>query len=140
MDQVEIGLTPPERISLAGDEWAQVRANKATVGDYLDLVTALKIRSETPKCFPSISPALRDVDDQVASTKEERDALAAWIRRNFAPEYARLGRLGRTTRPTSASCARDLLSAARLFAATMRNLLAQARNIADQYLADPCFG
>ena len=39
---VETGLTPAERVSLAGDEWAQVRANQATVGDYLDLVEALK--------------------------------------------------------------------------------------------------
>ena len=38
----ESALTPSERISLAGDEWAQVRANKATVGDYLNLVAALK--------------------------------------------------------------------------------------------------
>ncbi len=38
----ESNLTPPERISLLGDEWAQVRANKATVGDYLNLVAALK--------------------------------------------------------------------------------------------------
>ena len=33
---------PEERISLTGDEWAQVRANRATAGDYLDLVAALK--------------------------------------------------------------------------------------------------
>ena len=39
---IETALTPTERISLAGDEWAQVRADKATVGDYLDLVAALK--------------------------------------------------------------------------------------------------
>ena len=40
--QVESGSHPTERISLIGDEWAQVRANKATVGDYLNLVAALK--------------------------------------------------------------------------------------------------
>src|SRR5580658_4833846 len=39
---VETDLSPPERISFAGDEWAQVRANKATVGDYFNLATALK--------------------------------------------------------------------------------------------------
>ena len=45
VDHVESGLTPPERINLAGDEWAQVRANKATVGDYLNLVAAPQGRS-----------------------------------------------------------------------------------------------
>ncbi len=39
---VETALKPTERISLLGGEWAQVRANKAPVGDYLDLVTAVK--------------------------------------------------------------------------------------------------
>ena len=39
---VETSLTPAERISLIGDEWAQVRANKASVGAYLDLVAAVK--------------------------------------------------------------------------------------------------
>jgi hypothetical protein len=40
--QVETSLTPAERISLIGDEWAQVRSNKAPIGAYLDLVTAVK--------------------------------------------------------------------------------------------------
>ena len=40
--RVETTLTPAERISLIGDEWAQVRANKAPIGDYLDLVAAVK--------------------------------------------------------------------------------------------------
>ena len=39
---IESALSPAERISVTGDEWAQVRSNKATVGDYLDLAAALK--------------------------------------------------------------------------------------------------
>ncbi len=39
---VETGLNPEERISLIGDQWAQVRANKAPVGSFLDLVAAVK--------------------------------------------------------------------------------------------------
>ena len=42
MANAETGLSPTERISLLGDEWAQVRASKAAVGDYLNLVAALK--------------------------------------------------------------------------------------------------
>jgi aminopeptidase N len=90
--EVETGLTPEERISLTGDEWAQVRADKATVGDYLDLVSAL---SSDPSS-DVLSNAVDNVSaiaDRVASTKEERDALAAWIRRTFAPVYAQLGKM-----------------------------------------------
>ena len=42
VSHAESDLTPPERISLLGDEWAQVRVKQAKVGDYLDLVAALK--------------------------------------------------------------------------------------------------
>ncbi len=44
--QVETTLTPAERISLIGDEWAQARANKAPIGAYLDLVAAVKTDPE----------------------------------------------------------------------------------------------
>ncbi len=47
---VETTLTPTERISLIGDEWAQVRANKAPIGAYLDLVAAVKSRSQRRGC------------------------------------------------------------------------------------------
>src|SRR5439155_3121528 len=36
---VEEALTPPERLSLVGDEWALVRADHHTVADYLSLVS-----------------------------------------------------------------------------------------------------
>jgi aminopeptidase N len=40
--QVETASRPAERISLIGDEWAQVRANKAPSATYLDLAAAVK--------------------------------------------------------------------------------------------------
>ena len=40
--KAETMLTPPERISLLGDRWALVRSGQGTVGDYLNLVLALK--------------------------------------------------------------------------------------------------
>jgi aminopeptidase N len=88
--QVETGLTPEERISLTGDEWAQVRADKATVGDYLNLVAALSSDSSSDVLSNAVDN-VSVIADSVASTKEERDALAAWIRRTFAPVYAQLG-------------------------------------------------
>ena len=38
----ETGLTPPERIGLLGDAWALMRAGQGTVGEFLDLVLAVK--------------------------------------------------------------------------------------------------
>ena len=134
---VESGLTPPERISLAGDEWAQVRANKATVGDYLGLVEALKIRFRRRSGFPCTFAALRgDCRSSWPQAKRSATHSAAWIRRNFAPEYARLG----APEPDDSPNKRELRAV--LFRLLGRHgndpeILAQARKIADQYLADP---
>ena len=102
---VESSLTPAERISLIGDKWAQVRANKATVGDYLNLVSDLK----SDPNFNVVASALSGLDAinaRIASTPEERNALDSWFRQTFAPEYEKLGVLLPTaTRPTKSNCA-----------------------------------
>jgi aminopeptidase N/puromycin-sensitive aminopeptidase len=133
--QAETSLTPSERIALVGDEWAQVRANKATVGDYLNLVSALKNDADASV----LSAALGNVGgiaDRVASTKEERDALAGWIRRSFAPAYAKLGPPAATDSPNTRELRANLFS---LLADRGNDaaLQAQAREIANSYLADP---
>jgi len=132
---IETDLSPTERISFTGDEWSQVRANKATVGDYLNLVTALKADSS----FPVVGTALSGVGtiyDRVAGTPEERAALAAWMDRTFAPEYAKLGPPSDSDSPNN----RELR--ARMFGllgddAKDPKVQAQARQITEKYLADP---
>jgi aminopeptidase N/puromycin-sensitive aminopeptidase len=131
----ESGLTPPERISLIGDEWAQMRAGKATVGDYLNLAAALK-SDPNADVLSNAFENVGVVADRVASTKEERDALAAWIRRTFAPEYVKLG----SPAPGDSPNTRELR--ARLFSLLAdrgndADLIAQARKIADRYLSNP---
>jgi len=131
----ETDLRPTERISLIGDEWAQVHANKATVGDFLNLVTALKadVSAEV------VDQALRDIDpiyEQVATAPEERAALSAWVHKTFAPEYAKLGA------PTASDSPSTIELRAHLFGILGNYgkdpaVLAQARQIADKYLADP---
>ena len=135
MAQVETGLTPEERISLIGDEWAQVRANKATVGDYLDLVTALRSDPSSDVLSNAVDN-VGAIADRVASTKEERDALAAWIRRTFAPVYAQLGNASASDTPHQREL-RAYLFGILAYHGKDANLRAQARDIANQYFADP---
>ena len=135
VDHVESGLTPPERISLAGDEWAQVRANKATVGDYLNLVAALKADPEAGVVGNATS-AVSTIEEKVAATPEERAALAAWVRRTFAPVYAKLGPASPSDSPNTRQLRADLFS-------VLGNVgkdpavLAEAGRIANSYIADP---
>jgi aminopeptidase N len=132
--QVESGLSPTERISLIGDEWAQVRANKATVGDYLNLVASLKADSNS-NVVSSALDGLGAVDSRIASTPEEKDALDAWFRQTFAPEFAKLGAPADSDSPDKKQL-RALLFAA-LGDARDPQILEQAREISAKYLANP---
>jgi aminopeptidase N/puromycin-sensitive aminopeptidase len=131
----ETDLTPAERISLTGDEWAQLRANKATAGDYLNLVTALKADPNAEV----VSDALGGVDtiyDRIASTADEKAALAGWIRSTFGPIYARLG-------PATATDSANLVELrASLFGllgyyGKDPQIISEASQIAVKYIVDP---
>jgi aminopeptidase N len=131
---VESGLSPTERISLIGDEWAQVRANKATVGDYLNLVASLKADSNS-NVVSSALDGMGAVYARIASTSEEKDALDAWFRQSFAPEFAKLGPPADSDSPDKKQL-RALLFAA-LGEAKDPQILEQAREISAKYLANP---
>jgi len=135
VSQAESGLTPSERISLAGDEWAQMRANKATIGDYLDLVAALK-SDPSAEVFSTAVGRIATISDKVASTTEERDELAVWVQRNFAPEYAKLGPPAPSDSPNTIELRAQLLGLL-VGHGNDAQLQTQARKIADRYLDDP---
>jgi aminopeptidase N/puromycin-sensitive aminopeptidase len=132
---VETALTPAERISLIGDEWAQLRSNKATVGDYLNLAAAVKSDSNAEV----ISTALSGVDSiygRIASTPEEKAAISAWIRATFEPQFTRLG----DPSPTDSDNTRELRSLLFNFLGSYgsdHDVIVKARMIAQQYLLHP---
>jgi aminopeptidase N/puromycin-sensitive aminopeptidase len=133
--QVESALTPAERISLIGDEWAQARSNKAPIGAYLDLAAAVKADPGAEVVGQSMDGIVAAYT-QVAATEEERDQLSAWIRSTYAPLYARLGP------PAESDSANTRELRAELFGLLGHRgkdpaVLAQAREIAARYLADP---
>jgi aminopeptidase N len=143
---VETKLTPPERISLAGDQWAQVRSNMATVGDYLDLVTALR-GDDSAEVIASVmggisadsrsaSTPIFAIYNSIASTPEERTQISAWIRRTFAPEYAKLGAPSPSDSPNKRELRAHLLALLGNYGKDPA-VQAQARELADKYLAGP---
>jgi aminopeptidase N len=87
--KAESALTPPEKIGLLGDRWALVRSGQGTVGDYLDLVVALK---EDPNAavLDTAHQQLEKIDSDIA-TDEDRVEFAAVLRHQFGPVYAALG-------------------------------------------------
>ncbi len=130
----ETDLSPTERISLTGDEWAQVRANRATVGDYLNLVTALK-DDGSAEVLDTAMGGVGAIYEQVAGGKEERAAISAWLRANFGPVYAKLPPPSDSDSPNTRELRAQLLS---ILGEDGKDpaALAQAREIAAKYLAD----
>ncbi|MGA2673554.1 MAG: M1 family aminopeptidase [Terracidiphilus sp.] len=132
---VETALTPAERISLLGDEWAQVRAHKTTVGDYLSLVAAVKADSDA-EVVSAATGGVGAAYSRVASNAEERATLAAWIRATFAPEYARLGAPSESDSPNTSELRAQLFALLGYYGKDPA-VLAQARQITAKYLSDP---
>jgi aminopeptidase N/puromycin-sensitive aminopeptidase len=128
-------LTPPEQISLLGDEWALTHANRAPIGDYLDLVAALKSDSNA-QVFSNAARKIGTITDKITSTKEERDQLAVWVQRNFAPEYAKLGPSAPGDSPNTQELRAQLLTLL-VIRGNNTELQTQARKLADRYLDDP---
>jgi aminopeptidase N/puromycin-sensitive aminopeptidase len=85
----ETAFTPPERIGLLGDRFALVRSGQASVGDYLNLVLALK-QDSSATVLDSAHKQLQKVDSEIA-TDEDRIQLAKVLRREFGPIYTALG-------------------------------------------------
>jgi aminopeptidase N/puromycin-sensitive aminopeptidase len=132
---VESTLTPAERISLIGDEWVQVRANKAPIGAYLDLITAVKADSGA-EVIGAATGAIDTTYSRIAATSEEKAGVSAWIRRTYAPEYARLSPPADTDSANTRELRGELFSALGNYGKDPV-VLAQARQIAEKYLADP---
>jgi aminopeptidase N len=132
---VETALTPAERISVAADEWAQVRANTASVGQYLDLLEALKGDPNAAVVGSALS-AVNAVFERIASTPEEKQALGAWVEKTFAPEMARLGPPSAKDSPNTRELRAQYFGLLG-FHAKDPAVIAQAREITEKYLNSP---
>jgi aminopeptidase N/puromycin-sensitive aminopeptidase len=132
---VETRLTPTERISLIGDEWAQMRANKAPIGDFLDLAAAVRTDANAHVLDEAID-SINTGYSRIAATDEERAQLSAWIRSTFAPVYTLLGKPTESDTENTRQLRADLFE---LLGHRGRDqaVIAQARAITEQLLTSP---
>jgi aminopeptidase N/puromycin-sensitive aminopeptidase len=132
---VESQLSPTERISLLGDEWAQVRAHQASAGDFLNLGAAVKGDANAGVLDSTVS-GFAAIYSRVAATAEEKTALSSWIRANFAPEYAKLPAPAPSDVPNTRERRAQLFGTLGYYGKDAA-ILTEANRIARQYLADP---
>jgi aminopeptidase N len=147
LDNAESTLTPEERIGFIGDEWALVRSNRANVGDYLDLVAALKsdpsaqvIATVTGTGGASILSSgpggLVTIDQGIAVDAEQRAQLAAWIRETFSPQYAKLGAPSPSDSPNKRQLRAVLFDLLGYFGHDPQ-VIAESKKIADEFIQNP---
>ena len=133
--EAETRLSPPERIDLTGDEWALVRSSRASVGDYLDLVAALRA-DPNAEVISNAASGIISIDERVAASPEQRVQLAAWIRRTFSPEYAKLGAPSPSDTPSKRQL-RATLFGLLGYHGKDPAVIAQAEQIAQRYIQNP---
>ena len=86
----ETGLDVPERIGLLGDQWALMRSGQGQVGDFLDLVLAVKHDSSAEVMDMALGK-VGTIEAKIASA-DDRKRMDAVVRREFGPVYAALGK------------------------------------------------
>lgn len=86
---VESKLTPPERLSLAGDEWALVRAGRHSIADYLTLI---KGYGSEPfgAVLRQVAQRLEVIRTQLVGDAE-RPGFEAFVRSLFEPAFRNVG-------------------------------------------------
>jgi aminopeptidase N len=86
---VETKLTAAERLSLAGDEWALVRAGRHSVADYLTLIKGYGSESYSG-VLEGVAQRLETIRTQLV-TDAERARFETFVRSLFEPAFATLG-------------------------------------------------
>jgi aminopeptidase N len=86
---VATALTEPERLMLAGDEWALVRAGRHTVGDYLTLASGFG-RERAQGVFGEVATRLTFMHDYL-TTDRSKPLYERFVQSLFRPLFEELG-------------------------------------------------
>jgi puromycin-sensitive aminopeptidase len=129
-------LSAVERLALVGDQWALVRADRATVESFLDLADALGDEPDHD-VLDGVAGALAVLDEQVLEPDSgAQAAFRSWIVRRFGPALAGLGWSAAGGEPDEVRLRRAALVRLVGGVAEGAEILAAARDRLDAYLAD----
>jgi len=132
---LETVLTPAERVSMVGDEWALVRAGAEHVSDYMALVESLN-NDRTPAIVSAIINQFGSID-RILVNPSDRPRFAAIVRWYLQPM---MNGLGMVPKPGEAAGMNPLR--AEIFGA-LGNIgedpavIAEANKLTDSYMKNP---
>jgi aminopeptidase N len=127
----EGSLTASERIGLLGDQYALMRAGQGGVGDFLDLVFALKSDPDAPVLESALGKT--QSIEGTAATPAMETKLDALLLREFGPVYQSLGRPSRSESYNTQERRTILFSI--LGASGDKGILAEARTLTEEVFA-----
>jgi puromycin-sensitive aminopeptidase len=129
-------LTAPERMALVGDQWALVRAGRATIESFLDLADAFADETDYD-VLDGLAAPLSLIDDQVVPPDgEAQRAFRAWLAGRFSPQLDRLGWEAAGDEPDATRLRRAAVVRLVGGVAEAPDVLGEARRRVDGYLAD----
>ena len=135
---METSLSPSERISLLGDQWAEVHADTAKIGRVLDL--AADARADTSSnVMETIASDLTETDARLADSAEERDTFEKWVRATYKPELEKLGAPSPGDSPEREWLRADLFGIVGSIGQDPETI-AQAKKVAESYFQNPGSG
>src|SRR5438034_853502 len=130
------GLTPVERLALAGDQWALVRSGRAPIESFLEVADALGEETDYD-VVDGIAGPLDLIDEQVAEPGSAVQAgFRAWIARRFGPQLEQLGWAAAPGEDDPTRLRRAALVRLVGGVAEAPAVLAEARRRLDAYLAE----
>lgn len=89
-EHAETGLSPTERIGLLGDRWALMRAGQGSVGEFLDLMLALR-HDPNAAILDNAFGKVGSIESRIAD-HDDQQRLDALIRGQFESIYTALGK------------------------------------------------
>jgi aminopeptidase N len=87
--RIEETLTASERLSLAGDEWALVRAGRHSAADYLTLASGFS-REHTDGVLSNVTERLDFIEEYLTNT-DSRPQFQRFVRSLFDPLFQEIG-------------------------------------------------
>jgi aminopeptidase N len=133
--QVEANFSPEERIRFVGDMWSVAAVGRLGIGDYLNSVDKMK-SERTLAVLEEITDRFGAIHDYIASAAD-RPAFEKWVRDFLRPIAEELGDAPVPGEPDERRALRANIFAALAQYGRDPQALAQARAVAERYMANP---
>jgi aminopeptidase N len=132
---LEASFTPEERMRFVGDAWSMVYVGHLKAGDFLDILEKMK-SERTRAVVDQITNRLSSLHDYVV-TSADRSAFEKWIRDYLRPIANELGETPVSGESDEKRALRSDVFAALATYGRDPQLLAQSRDLVEQYMRDP---